>query len=219
MLSVSPSQHEGELLPPEKMREFVGGGDFKVVGEAFRDYLVNLGGLRPDDRLLDVGCGCGRIAVPLTGYLSDKGSFEGFDIYKEGIEWCTRNITARRPNFRFRFADIYNKRYNPLGRSPASSFRFPYPDESFDFVVASSVFTHLLRKDLSHYLSEIRRVMRTGGRCLITYFLFREEGLPDEEGKRNDIDFPLSCRSVPDGIQDRGGIRHCLRRGVPSRAL
>lgn len=80
-------------------------------------------------------------------------------------------ITSRYPRFRFQHADIYNKEYNPHGTLQASGYRFPYADESFTFVFLTSVFTHMLPPDVRHYLDEIQRVLRPGGRCLVTWFL------------------------------------------------
>ena len=78
-------------------------------------------------------------------------------------------------NFDFEHADIYNKTYNPDGKFTASTFVFPYPDKTFDFVLLSSVFTHMLQDDIEHYVSEIRRVMKPGGKCLSTWFLLNEQ--------------------------------------------
>ena len=39
----------------------------------------------------------------------------------------------------------------------------------------TSVFTHLLPHDLTHYLAEINRVLRPGGRCVATFFLHDAE--------------------------------------------
>ena len=44
------------------------------------------------------------------------------------------------------------------GRSHAKSFRFPYQDDAFDFVIVTSVFTHLLCSEVEHCLDEIRSV-------------------------------------------------------------
>ena len=75
--------------------QFVGSGDYERVGAVFLDYFIKLGGLEPRHRVLDIGCGVGRMAVPLTGYLSNEGSYEGVDIVPEGIEWCTNNLSTR----------------------------------------------------------------------------------------------------------------------------
>jgi ubiquinone/menaquinone biosynthesis C-methylase UbiE len=164
-------------LTPPKGKVFFGGGPFEEIGEEFLRHFIELGNLKPDERVLDLGCGIGRMAVPLTSYLGDRGSYEGFDVYPKGISWCQENITSRYPNFRFRVADIRNKEYNPGGRFAASEYELPYNEASFDFVFLTSVFTHLLPNEVDNYLSEIRRVLAPGGRCLATFFLLNEESL------------------------------------------
>lgn len=162
------------LTPPRRLM-FVGGGDFKRAGQKFLRFFVELGGLGPDDRVLDVGCGVGRMAVPLAGFLSERGRYEGFDVVPEAIAWCRKAITRRRSNFAFRVADLYNKTYNPGGRYRAAEFPFPYADRSFDFAILTSVFTHMLPAETEHYLSEIGRVLAPGGRCFATFFLLNDE--------------------------------------------
>lgn len=102
------------------------------------------------------------------------GYFEGFDIAVKGIEWCQKNITPKYPNFRFQVADLYNKLYHPKGKYPDTEYKFPYADNSFDFIYLTSVFTHMLPGGVENYLSEISRVLKPGGKCLITYFLLNE---------------------------------------------
>lgn len=164
-----------DALTPPKSLMFIGGGDFKRSGERFKGFFIELGHLRPEDRVLDVGCGVGRMAVPLTGYLSAKGSYEGFDIVPEAIAWCQRSITRRFSKFHFQVAGLYNKTYNPTGRYRAADYPFPYPDGAFDFVILTSVFTHLLPEDLDHYLDEIGRVCAPGARVFATFFLLNPE--------------------------------------------
>lgn len=53
--------------------------------------------------MLDVGCGAGRMAIPLMGYLNEKGSYEGFDPVVEHVRWYLEHIESRHPNFRFRY--------------------------------------------------------------------------------------------------------------------
>lgn len=64
-----------------------------------------------------MGCGIGRMAIPLTEYLSEEGSYEGFDVVRRGVKWCQENITTRCPNFRFRLADVYNELTIPRGNT------------------------------------------------------------------------------------------------------
>jgi SAM-dependent methyltransferase len=164
----------GEVLPPKSLQRFVGGA-YKEVGTEFVDYLVELCGLQPGDAVLDVGCGSGRMALPLTGYLNDEGRYGGFDISEKAIAWCKENISRPHPNFDFEVADIYNSLYNPKGKYQSLDFRFPYPDASFDVVFLTSVFTHMFPPDVEHYLDEIVRVLKPGGRCLCTFFLLNDE--------------------------------------------
>jgi SAM-dependent methyltransferase len=110
-------------------------------------------------------------------------------VFPEGIAWCQENITPRHPNFRFRVADIKNKEYNPAGRFAASEYEFPYESASFDFVLLTSVFTHLLPDEVENYLSEIWRVLAPGGRCLASFFLLNEESLGAIRSGTSTIDF------------------------------
>jgi SAM-dependent methyltransferase len=177
-----------ELTPPPSLI-FVGDGDFKTSGEEFAGYFVRLAGLRPADTVLDVGCGIGRMAVPLTKILSAQGRYVGFDIVERGIRWASEAMTPRFPNFTFILSDIYNKGYNPKGKVSAREYRFPAEDSSIDFVFATSVLTHLLREDTEHYLAETSRVLRPGGCCLITFFLMNEESARCMKSGRSILNF------------------------------
>ncbi len=164
----------GDTLTPPRGLSFVGGGDFARTGQEFLGHFKELGGLRPDARVLDVGCGIGRMAIPLSGYLQG-GSYAGFDVGREMIRWCRRNVTPRHPNFEFAWAPVYNSKYNPFGEISATAFRFPYEDSSFDFALATSVFTHLVREEAGHYLAETARVLRPQARCVLTFFILNED--------------------------------------------
>src|SRR5687767_15011180 len=74
------------------------------------------------------------------------------------------NIGGVRPDFQFDWLDVGNTQYNTRSSRAASAVRFPDDDASFDFVFATSVFTHLLPDAAARYLAESRRVLRPGGR-------------------------------------------------------
>jgi SAM-dependent methyltransferase len=164
----------GTLTPPKGLVA-VGPGDYEAIGAEFLDHFVRLGQLTPTDRVLDVGCGVGRMAATLATYLSPLGSYEGFDVVPSGVEWCQANITRRHGNFQFRTVDIFNKTYNPRGKVAAEDFEFPYPSDSFDFVFMTSVFTHMMPNAVERYLHETVRVLRKGRRSLITWFILNPE--------------------------------------------
>jgi ubiquinone/menaquinone biosynthesis C-methylase UbiE len=170
-----------ELTPPRRLIFLASGVSdpkiFSTIGEEFLRYFIELGELKPNEKVLDVGCGCGRMAVPLTKYLGGEGSYEGIDIVPDSINWCKENVTPKHPNFRFQLADIYSEFYNPKGKYEVSNYRFPYENDSFDFIFLSSVLTHLLPQGTENYFSEIARVLKRNGRCLISFFLLNSESL------------------------------------------
>jgi SAM-dependent methyltransferase len=157
-------------IPPPPLARFGCGGEAEI-GAGHLQQLRALAALVPDERVLDIGCGAGRTAIPLTAYLSKNGSYEGFDISAEAIEWCRDQVGSRFANFRFTHADVFNAAYNPSGRVQPSELVFPYPSGHFDLVFLYSVFTHMLPKDVERYLSEIARMLKPGGRVLATFFL------------------------------------------------
>jgi SAM-dependent methyltransferase len=157
---------------------------FREAGENYLQLFIELGGLEPDHAVLEPGCGTGRMAQPLTGYLSETGSYDGFDVMTEAVDTCVEEIGASHSNFHFRHVDIQNPVYNPRGKMDSEAFSFPYPDESFDFVFLTSVFTHMLPSEVRHYMDEIQRVLCPTGRALMTFFLLNPDSLAAIEAGR-----------------------------------
>jgi SAM-dependent methyltransferase len=160
------------FVPPRRRQGLVGQGDnFAAIGDEFIKHFEALAGLEPGDHVLDIGCGVGRMARPLRRVLDPAaGGYEGFDVDADAIAWCQRRY-ATVPHFHFRVADVANGFYRPDGHELASRYRFPYDDASFDLVLATSVFTHLLEPEAERYLAESARVLRPGGRLFATFFL------------------------------------------------
>ena len=119
-----------------------------------------------DSRVLDIGCGIGRMAVPLTQYLDPQTSrYDGIDPVEDGIGWCQRTITPAYPNFAFQRLDIAHELYNPNGKISGKALALPFPDQHFDFVIMTSVVTHLPPAEVLVYLAEVRRVLPPAGAC------------------------------------------------------
>ena len=180
---------------------------FKKNGQNFLTYYIDLCDLQPDAAILDVGCGMGRKTIPLISFLDENGKYEGLDINRDGINWCKKGIGKIRENFNFQLIDIFNKKYNPSGQCKASDYRFPFDDGSFDLVVLGSVFTHMLSQDMENYLSEVARVLRQDGNCLITFFLLNEESIRLMSEQKSSLDFVYemeeNCFSVDTEIPEQ----------------
>ena len=163
------------LIPPESLDYGIRVSQFRAIGEEYAGHCRALAGLRPDGHVLDVGCGFGPLGAALTSHLSLAGRYEGIDAVPVGVEWASRTITPRHPNFRFTWVDVYNQTYHRAGQLDPRSFRFPFPDDSFDLVYLRSVFTHMTPAEVSNYLNQIRRVLKPDGRALVSYFLLNAE--------------------------------------------
>jgi len=162
-------------LPPLHLRRYVGPlRSFESSGAEFMRYLREIAGLQTHERVLDVGCGCGQMALHLKNYLDKDGSYVGLDIHRPSINWCRKKIASRHQNFQFAHIDVRNLAYNPNGSQRADAYRFPFDDHSFDLILLKSVFTHMRPPDVSNYLAEVSRLLKDNGRCLATFFLLNE---------------------------------------------
>ena len=162
---------KNKILPPRRLI-YTGRGEFEKQGREWFEFFTGEAGLAQDSAVLDIGSGIGRIALPMMDWL--EGPYEGFDAVKVGVDWCRKNISNRKPNFRFQFVDLHNDLYRRKGEN-AAHFDFPYEKNSFDFVCAISVFTHLLPEETENYFRQIRRVIKPGGYTVLTFFLLDEE--------------------------------------------
>ncbi len=187
--SLIQSIERNRFLPePDPEKVFVGDGNYRAIGAEYLGHFVRIGGLKPTDRVLDIGCGIGRMAVPLTQYLDpDVASYEGIDPVKEGIEWCVQNITPVYRNFRFCQVDIAHELYNPEGAMAGDEVVLPFCHASFDFVSLVSVATHLPQREIVAYAHEVSRLLARGGRVFLTAFIVSPEDIERAEARPNFI--------------------------------
>lgn len=164
--------HAGYDIPVNLINMTGSGPDlFGFIGGRMLEDLREHIELRPDHSVLEVGCGIGRCAIPLAEYMGDCGSYVGIDIIKPSIDWCAANITPRHPRFRFQHFDVKDQLHNPGGTMDPRAVRLPVPSRSVDRVVLWSVFTHLFRPEIVHYLREFRRVLKPGGLVFASCFV------------------------------------------------
>lgn len=160
-------------LPPLWLRRHAGPtGRFESAARHAAALIERFGLVREGDRVLDVGCGPAAMAPHLGQLIGAEGRYVGFDVHAPSIAWARRRF-AGDPRFRFELAALAS----PFGGggAPVENYRFPADDASADFILAKSVFTHLLESEARHDLSEIRRVLAPGRTAMITAFLFDPE--------------------------------------------
>ena len=144
-------------VPPAPLMARVSGSDnadfFRADGQRTFANLASAverhGGFAPVRRMLDWGCGCGRVTAH---FLADGRVSEvhGTDIDGEATAWCAKALAQGH--------------FQQTGPYPP----LPFPDAHFDLVVAYSVFTHLEREVQKAWLAEISRVLAPGGLLLAT---------------------------------------------------
>lgn len=140
----------------ERAMELVVGGKYHESGRLEAWALRQLG-LRPENSVVDVGCGSGRLALGLEGFLT--GKFVGTDVLAEALDYA-RSRCGRRD---WEFIHTSGK-------------RIPVADNTADFVVFFSVFTHLLDEDVFRYLCESRRIAKPTGKIVFSYLDFECDG-------------------------------------------
>jgi SAM-dependent methyltransferase len=189
--------------PPAALAAGVGAGEWRRTGERIAELAVEFGELRPDDRILDLGCGLGRIVQPLRHRLSRRGRYVGLDIAHQYIAWNRAEITTRDSRFQFERIDVRNDLYRPEGAVEAARARFPFPDAAFDFALAFSLFTHLDAAAAERYFEELARVLAPRGRLLATFFVLDGEARARIAAGRCDRRF---AHPLPHGATDDAAV-------------
>lgn len=150
--------------PPLVMRQAVGNlSDFEGSSAEYVAYLKLLCNLRPGDKLLDIGCGCGNILYNTTGagsLLDYLGEYTGWDINTGMINWCKGHLARDHAFFSQVTYEVTLSNLRQVGVK--------------DVVLAKSLFTHLNIYKTEAYLRIIFNVLRAKGTCLSTWFLLND---------------------------------------------
>jgi SAM-dependent methyltransferase len=157
--------------PPLRLRRHTGalGGYESAVRDTLR-IIDDLHLVPPGGCILDIGCGPGAMTQGLLDRVGAEGSYVGFDVHRPSVDWCRRRWHGD-PRCRFELAQLESPYATQPGR-PVDRYVFPLPDGAADFVLAKSVFTHLLPAEAERYLCEIGRTLRRGHPALLTALLF-----------------------------------------------
>jgi SAM-dependent methyltransferase len=166
--------------PPQSYIDYIGSGaagrkGFLSIGFLTFVDLVYYGMLSGQNRsIVDLGCGCGRVGLALGPYLRPTDQYTGFDTWAEGVQWAREHVTTRYPNITFQEMpperDSHRHGYQADQVAPIE-----LPNDSVDSVFAMSVFTHLRMPATVGYLKEIFRILKPGGRAMLTWFLCAPE--------------------------------------------
>ncbi len=117
----------------------------------FRDHLLDLAGIGASQRVLDVGCGTGTLAIVACRRALPHGSVSGIDASPKMIAAARRK--ARRAGLDIRFQE-------------ASATALPFDSGAFDVVTMVTVMHMIPETARARALSEAARVLRRGGRLL-----------------------------------------------------
>lgn len=146
-------------IPPDALRlrvtNLADRTSFEELGRMICDDLLDAMAMFEVDlvtgsRVLDFGCGCGRVLRHLAPQCPGT-QIDGVDIDAEAVAWCQANLSAP-------LAFHQNGEWPPL----------PFGDGQFDLIYSVSVFTHLPEPMQLAWLAELARVAKPGAWLLLS---------------------------------------------------
>jgi ubiquinone/menaquinone biosynthesis C-methylase UbiE len=120
---------------------------FATRERAFKERLLDQARIADGDDVLDLGCGTGTLAIWI------KQRAPGARVV--GLDGDDRMLAKARAKAAGAGVEI--------GFDEGLSFDLPYPEDSFDRVVTSLFFHHLVDRDKERTIAEVVRVLRPGG--------------------------------------------------------
>jgi ubiquinone/menaquinone biosynthesis C-methylase UbiE len=133
---------------------------FRGQGRQLRLRTLALARLQPGERVLDVGCGTGTLALAVGRRVGGAGRVVAIDPSTEQIERARTKAARRHACVEFQVGVIE---------------RLAFPDRSFDVVLSTLMMHHLPAGLKRQGLAEIARVLKPGGRLVIADFTRKQE--------------------------------------------
>ena len=159
------------------MNSWVGGSDPEAVGDACFSILSRHLKLDSNAKLLDFGCGIGRVALSVLKHRPQVRQLVGLDIMPQVVDFCRSAIETEYPNTRFEAIEGSNDHYDGFVQAAGARPRLAQREvidryrASFTGSYAFSVFTHLERADFQSALRFVQQMLEPGGEFLFTCFL------------------------------------------------
>jgi SAM-dependent methyltransferase len=129
-------------------------------------------------KIVDFGCGHGKLAPVSVFFTHPEGEYLGIDIQESYINYCRRKY-VQLPRVRFHVSKDYNPLYSPPQQRAAAGSKsygvdWPVSAESIDVVIAISVFTHLREADAFGYINKIHDILKPGALAILTCHIVEE---------------------------------------------
>lgn len=127
----------------------------RAIGLPFRHLTISLAAIEPGDRVLDIGCATGTLAIMEKEKAGPEGRVAAVDIGLRLIAKAKRRAAERRLDVDFQVGSID---------------AMPFPDDFFDVATSSGMVHHLPDEVKLAGFKEVHRVLKPGGRYLIVGF-------------------------------------------------
>ena len=170
----------GSIIPSRYSRccgsEFKDDNYYLESAEKEANRLIDYFQCTQQSRILDVGCGQGRLPIGIFRVIGDI-NYIGIDVDLKSINWCKQYIELKHPFFKFKHLNIYNERYNNNGIKIDGGFCFDVVENSVDIIYLYSVFSHTTEDDMIVYLKDFARILDRAGKIFFTTFI--EDDVPN----------------------------------------
>lgn len=166
--------HSSALEPGDRFNELdFSYRSFYGIDQNFVNFVIQQTQLQSQSRVLEIGCGVGRLALSIADHVKE-GHYDGLDVDYKSIDWCRTHLsTPTQNNCQFHQLLQESQQVESNGFR-LSKVRFPYEDEQFDVVYSTTTFVHLPPDEVQQYLAEISRVLKKNGCCLLMFFLWNQ---------------------------------------------
>ncbi|HUY68949.1 MAG TPA: methyltransferase domain-containing protein [Alphaproteobacteria bacterium] len=164
----------------------------------FRKMIMGKAELQLGETVLDIGCGTGSLAIAAKRKIGPAGSMHGIDASPQMIARAKKKAKSAGVDVSFKVALVQE---------------LPFADGHFDVVLSTMMFHHLSRTARQQCATQIKRVLKPGGKVLVVDFAPAEQakkGLLDHLHRRHghvslqDILAPLEDAGL--GTVETGGL-------------